>query len=98
MTLLLVGFEVVLLGAEGQELEAAEPGVDLGKNSGAEHLPGRESWIGIYGWHKVVLGWVCVEVGESYECSSDGEDHGAVVAVAPDGSLSSSEDAVKHVS
>ncbi len=98
MSLLLVGFEVVLLGREGQELEAAEPDINLGKNSGAEHAPGGESWIGINGWHKVVLGWVCVEVGDGDECSSEGKDHGAVVAVTPDGSLSSSEDAVKHVS
>ncbi len=88
----------MLLGAEGQELKAAEPGVDLGKNSGAEHLPGRESWIGIYGWHKVVLGWVCVEVGDGYERSSEGEHQGTVVAVTPNGSLSSPKDAVKHVS
>ncbi len=98
MSLLLVGFEVVLLGAEGQELEAAQPGVDLVKNSGAEHLPGREAWVAVYGVHEVVFGWVSVEVGDGNERSSECKNHGAVVPVTPDGSLSSSEDAVKHVS
>ena len=40
---------------------------------------------------------VCVEVGDGYECSSQGEDCGDVVAVTPDGSLAAAKDAVKHV-